>query len=195
MTKVRHYVLLAILLVLVLAPFFFWPDVFIGLEEISSHAHRFWTTPYFYLGDQPATLGFLFKVILFLLTLALLTHFFRRFLRRAILARTALDEGLRFAIEKVASYFIFVIGLLVGLQTTGLNLTSLAFLGGAIGIILGFGLQNISSNFVSGLILIVERPVRVGDRIEVGNLNGDVIRIGFIVLFVVSIGVLISFIP
>ena len=64
------------------------------------------------------------------------------------------------------------------MQATGLDLTSLAFLGGAFGIVIGFGLQNISSNFVSGLILLVERPIKVGDRIEVGNLFGDVTRIG-----------------
>ena len=64
------------------------------------------------------------------------------------------------------------------MQIIGLNVTSLAFLGGAVGIGVGLGLQNIASNFASGLILLLERPIKVGDRIEVGNLNGDVVRIG-----------------
>ncbi|MBI4465299.1 MAG: mechanosensitive ion channel family protein [Acidobacteria bacterium] len=137
-----------------------------------------WSTPLFHLGDQPVTVTSVLTIFLFLLLLAVLTRMTRRFVRRQILSRTSLDEGQRFAIEKVVGYFVFAMGLLVGLQTTGLNLTSLAFLGGAIGIVIGFGLQNISSNFVSGLILLVERPIKVGDRIEVGNLNGDVTRIG-----------------
>ncbi len=66
---------------------------------------------------------------------------------------------------------------MVGLQSAGVNLNSLLVIGGAVGIGIGFGLQNIANNFISGLVLLVERPVKVGDRIEVGGVYGDVVRI------------------
>jgi small-conductance mechanosensitive channel len=63
-------------------------------------------------------------------------------------------------------------------QTVGVNLTTFNVLAGAVGIGIGFGLQTVASNFISGLIILFERPIKVGDRIEVGNIIGDVIRIG-----------------
>ena len=66
---------------------------------------------------------------------------------------------------------------MIGLESAGLNLSSLAFLTGTIGVGVGFGLQNIVNNFVSGLILLVERPIKVGDRVEIGDLAGDIVRI------------------
>jgi small-conductance mechanosensitive channel len=64
------------------------------------------------------------------------------------------------------------------LQTVGIDLTALSILTGAVGLGIGFGLQNIASNFISGLIILFERPVRIGDRIAVGDVEGDVMRIG-----------------
>jgi small-conductance mechanosensitive channel len=73
---------------------------------------------------------------------------------------------------------VFLLGLIIGLDSTGLNLRSLLVVGGALGVGVGFGLQNIVANFVAGLVLLWERPVKVGDLIDVGNTNGEVIRIG-----------------
>jgi small-conductance mechanosensitive channel len=61
----------------------------------------------------------------------------------------------------------------IGLQSAGLNLSSLALLGGALGIGVGVGMQPIANSFVSDLVLLFERPIKVGDRVEVGHLNGD----------------------
>jgi small-conductance mechanosensitive channel len=139
---------------------------------------KIWSKPYFHIGETPVTFALALKACLYLLILVLISRLGRRFIRSEILVRTDLDPGQRYSIEKTAGYFIVALGLLVGLSTAGLNLSSLAFLGGAAGIVIGFGMQNIAHNFVSGLILLVERPIKVGDRIEVGNLNGDVIQIG-----------------
>ncbi len=88
-----------------------------------------------------------------------------------------MDQGLQYALSVGIGYLIFFLGLTIGLQSLGLDLSSLAFLGGAIGIGIGVGLQAIINNFVSGLILLVERPIKVGDRVEIENLAGDVIKI------------------
>jgi len=89
-----------------------------------------------------------------------------------------MDDGHKYALATSVEYVVFVVGLLIGLQSAGVNLSSLALLGGALGIGVGFGLQSIVNNFVSGLVLLFEGPIKVGDRVEIAALNGDVIKIG-----------------
>ena len=134
--------------------------------------------PYFHIGKLPVTPFFLVKTVLFLFGLSILTGAIRRFLLHRALVRTSLDEGQRYAFAHMMGYVVYLFGLLVGLQLVGLNLSNLVLLGSAIGIGLGFGLQNVANNFVSGIIILTERPIRVGDRVEVGGTNGDVVRIG-----------------
>ncbi len=76
------------------------------------------------------------------------------------------------------SLLIYVIGLLIGLQAAGVNLNSLAILGGSLGIGVGFGLQSIVANWVAGWVLLIEQPFRIGDRIDVGGTAGVVGRVG-----------------
>jgi len=144
----------------------------------SGDVDRILTQPYFRLGQLPITLGFLIKAFAFLLALSFFSRFSRQLLQRQILVHTPWDLGQQYAISRVLGYLIFVFGLVVGLQSLGVNLSSLVVLGGALGVGAGFGLQPIVSNFVSGLVLLVERPVRIGDRVEVGKTVGDVMRIG-----------------
>ncbi len=89
-----------------------------------------------------------------------------------------MELGQQYALARVVGYAIFLVGFMVGLQSAGVNLNSLLVLGGTLGIGLGFGLQNIANNFVSGLVLLAEQPIRVGDRVEVDGTSGDVVRIG-----------------
>jgi len=91
-----------------------------------------------------------------------------------VLARRGVDVGLREALGAIARYTVIGVGTLVILQAAGINLTSLNVLVGAVGVGLGFGLQNITSNFFSGLILLLERPIRIGDRVEIGGTVGEV---------------------
>ncbi len=77
----------------------------------------------------------------------------------------------------ISYYVILVLGLMGILQTTGLDLSFFTILTGAIGIGIGFGMQMIFSNFISGIIILVEKPLKLGDRIEVGNISGNVQRI------------------
>lgn len=141
-------------------------------------AYRMLTEPYFRLGGLPITPEFLIKVFAFLVALSFFSRFCRTFLQKDILTRTPWDRGQQYAVARVTGYLIFLFGLIVGLQSLGVNLSSLVVLGGALGVGAGFGLQPIVSNFVSGLVLLVERPVRIGDRVEVGNTFGEVVRIG-----------------
>ncbi len=174
--RVKILLLTFLFLVLVLISGGWLFDLFAAMTGVD--AEHLWTTPYFYLGEKAITLAVILQLFLFLMVLVILSKLVRGLLQTQILPRTSFDSGQQYTIVRAAGYLIFTLGILIGLHSSGLNLSSLAFLGGTFGIILGFGLQNISSNFVSGLILLVERPLKVGDRIEVGTLNGDVTHIG-----------------
>jgi small-conductance mechanosensitive channel len=123
----------------------------------------------------------LWTLAYFLVLLVLLFYFagkLRHWLVERVLVKTSLDLGARQAIGSITRYVALLIGLLVVLQTVGIDLTTLNVIAGAVGIGIGFGLQNVASNFISGLIILIERPIKVGDRIEVGEVDGDVIEIG-----------------
>lgn len=94
-----------------------------------------------------------------------------------VLARQGFDIGMREAVGAIVRYATISLGVLVILQSAGINLTSLNVLVGAIGVGLGFGLQNITNNFFSGLIILFERPVKIGDRVEVQGVTGEVRQI------------------
>src|SRR4029453_3341025 len=95
-----------------------------------------------------------------------------------VLARRGFEFGMREALGALSRYVIISLGALVILQGAGIDLTSLNVLVGAIGVGLGFGLQNITSNFFSRLILLLERPLKIGDRVEIGGVVGEVHEIG-----------------
>jgi small-conductance mechanosensitive channel len=97
-----------------------------------------------------------------------------RWLIDRVLARRGFEIGIREAIGAIVRYVFITLGTLVILQAAGIDLTSLNVLVGAIGVGLGFGLQNITSNFFSGLILLFERPIRIGDRVEIAGCVGEV---------------------
>ena len=98
----------------------------------------------------------------------------KRFLFNRFLSKSGLDRSLQYTIAQICGYLVLVIGVLVALQSAGLNLSALAVFAGAIGVGIGFGLQNITRNFISGLVVLAERPIKIGDRVEVGNVTGQV---------------------
>ncbi len=133
--------------------------------------------PLFAIGHKPVTLLFFVQVAIFVLALGLIARFAMRILERRVMVHTSLAASQQYAISRILSYLIFLLGVLIGLESLGLDLSSLLVVGGALGLGVGLGLQPIISNFVAGLILLVEQPVRLGDRIELGGLQGDVLAI------------------
>ena len=137
------------------------------------------TKPLFQLGQTPVSLATMVEFVVVITLVVLLSRLIRRLLRTRVLARTKLDVGQQYAIARIASYVVLVIGLLISAETFGVKLSSLAVIAGALGVGIGFGLQNIVGNFVSGLVILAERPIQIGDRIDLGNNTvGKVMRIG-----------------
>ena len=106
-----------------------------------------------------------------------ITRVFQRLLNEKLLPQTRLDPGVRHSLSALVGYIGFVFAALFAISMLGLNLSNLAIIAGALSVGIGFGLQNIVNNFVSGLILLLERPVKVGDWVVVGQHEGFVTRI------------------
>lgn len=134
--------------------------------------------PLLKLGDATVSLWTFVYFVVLLALLFIIAGKARKWLVQSVLTRTKLDVGARQAIGSIARYLLLLVGMLVALQTVGIDLTTLNVIAGAVGIGVGFGLQNIANNFISGLIILFERPIKIGDRIEVGDVDGDVIEIG-----------------
>ncbi len=127
--------------------------------------------------EHPLKIFDLFRAIFFLTLLAYLSGKFKSVFVKQILSKYSDDIGVSQSIGTIIQYVLLIIGGLIVIQNSGINLGSLNVLAGALGVGIGFGLQNIANNFISGLIILFERPVKVGDRIDVGSITGDVIKI------------------
>jgi potassium-dependent mechanosensitive channel len=120
--------------------------------------------------------GILLALIIFCVTHAV-TRIGRRLLSEKVLYSRDFERGLKDSIVTISSYIIWGLGILFALGVLGVNTTSLAVVFGALSIGIGFGLQNIFNNFISGLILLFERPIQVGDYVEVNNIWAEVKKI------------------
>ncbi len=133
--------------------------------------------PMFSLGEEPIT-PLSVIVLLVILSLTWVVGGRVRWLLERRLGKIAdIQEGTLHIIGNLGRYLILFVGLFVGFQSVGLQLDSVIVIFGALGVGIGFGLQNIANNFISGVILLVERPIKVGDVVEVGGELGTVERI------------------
>ena len=155
------------------------------MESIKSFylsAQEFLQEPLFNLGKSTFTLSTILYLVISIFLLFFLTAKFRKLLADKILAKYNVDIGIRQAISSILRYIIITLGLIIIIQTAGIDMSFITVLAGALGVGIGFGLQNITNNFVSGIVILLERPVKVGDRIEVitqsgERISGDVVTI------------------
>jgi len=152
------------------------------LKNFYLSAREFLDHPLFKLGNSAFTLSTILYLVISITLLFYLSSKLKKLLQNRILAKYNVEVGVRQAISTILRYVIVVVGLVVIIQTAGIDLSFITILAGALGVGIGFGLQNITNNFVSGIVILIERPVKVGDRIEVNTtsgekVNGDVINI------------------
>ena len=133
-----------------------------------------WSAP---LPGVPISLVQIFLLVGFLMLVFWISSRTKHFLFNRFLVHSGLDRSLQYAISQIASNVILVVGIFIVLQNTGIHLEALTVFAGAIGVGIGFGLQNITSNFISGLVILAERPITIGDRVEVAGVVGQVQKI------------------
>ena len=131
----------------------------------------------FTINQTPVTLASLILFLGVFLGFLLLAKGLTRLFMRRLLVRFHVDEGIQYNLERIVRYSVGIIGAIVAFQFIGIDLSGLAVIFGLLSVGVGFGLQNVTSNFVAGLILLFERPIAVGDRIVVGETEGDVVDI------------------
>ncbi|MGD9842111.1 MAG: mechanosensitive ion channel family protein [Steroidobacteraceae bacterium] len=154
------------------------------MDELNQWLGQFWgffTTAAFQIGTVSISVshvvGFLVVVLSCWLGASLVEHAIVRVLTH----RFAMpgDQSAGYAIGRLSRYATWIVGGFIGLQLVGFNLSNLAIIGGALGIGIGFGLQNIVGNFVSGIILLVERSLKVGDFVDLASgVRGTITEIG-----------------
>jgi len=146
-------------------------------QDVLTKAKEILEIELFTIQSDPITIGSILIFFIFLTGFLILGSITRRVLQNKFLKRFDIDHGLRFTLSRVAQYIIVIVGVLVSFQFLEINLTSLAVVFGLLSVGIGFGLQNITANFISGLIIMFERPISVGDRVLVGDKEGDVTEI------------------
>ncbi len=130
------------------------------------------------IDDQPITVGKVVIGFILLLIGYILSRRISRLLGTRVLPRLGMNEGVSAALQTIAFYLMLATVGLFTLEMLHIPVTVFTFLGGAIAIGVGFGSQNVLNNFISGLILLAERPVRVGDLVEIDGLQGNIEQIG-----------------
>ena len=148
-----------------------------GGLAFASSASQSLEEPLFSLGGIEISAYRIIVALLLMLFILALGRWVRGVTYRWALYRIR-DLGVRHSLSVFIQYVVVLIGLLIVLRSTGMNLTTMAVFAGAAGVAVGIGLQAIASNFLSGLLLLIERPLRAGDIVTVGTHEGEVTRVG-----------------
>lgn len=130
------------------------------------------------LGSAPVSILDIFRVLTLILLVTLAARITSNLIKRKVLHETGINRGVQEAIAIMLRYSLIFIGCIVVLQASGINLSSLAILASALGVGAGLGLQNIVKDIGSGLVLVFERPIQVGEFVQIGEQMGTVERIG-----------------
>jgi small-conductance mechanosensitive channel len=145
-----------------------------GLGAIGRVWH--YLNQYYEIGSVKISVTSVVEGLLVLVATVFLSRVLTRLLQRRIAKRAYLDPGLQYTLGRLTQYLIFILGLLLSIKVASptIDLTSIAVIFTALSVGIGFGLQYIAADIASGFILLFERPVRVGDRITIGEDEGDV---------------------
>ncbi|MFO1235037.1 MAG: mechanosensitive ion channel [Rivihabitans pingtungensis] len=128
----------------------------------------------FHIGKTKLSASMLLNGIFWLIAIILASMWVSRIIEKRVLGFNHLDMNLRIVLVNLSRTLLVVLGVLIALPVVGIDLTVLSVFGGALGVGLGFGLQKIASNYVSGFIILLERSIRIGDRVSIEN------RVGYI---------------
>jgi small-conductance mechanosensitive channel len=145
-------------------------------NEIISKITAWISVPLFELRGNPISVKSLIVLASLLWGFYWLSKWIEKFAHKTLLYKD-IDPGIKGSIERFSRYFILIIGTFVSLSSIGINLTTLTAVGGFALVGIGFGLQNITQNFMSGIVILLERPIKKGDIVRVGDTSGRVLDI------------------
>ena len=142
------------------------------LQTIKQFCVKVWNTELF----ASVTIGSILLLLILFASVIIIERIVQKQLIRRFLSRTKLQSSLQFGLSRIIGYTLIAVGFYVAFQLVGVDLSSLAIIAVSLGVGVGFGLQNIINNFVSGIIILAERPISIGDRIEVAGVAGRVTK-------------------
>lgn len=148
-----------------------------SLSDILAYIYQVLNFPLFTVKSATVTVSSILMFFIVMAGFLLLSKIFLKILLTKLLSQLKIDHGTRYNLLRIAHYIVLVIGAIVSFQFIGIDLSGLIVIFGFLSVGIGFGLQNIASNFISGLIILLERPIKVGDRVTVGEIDGDVVEI------------------
>ncbi len=146
------------------------------MESFSMAFKSFWyylSFPLFEISGNRISLLSLLMAMVVLFTAIKLAKIVEKMIGR-VLEDKEIDRGVKGSIERIGRYIVMLSGVLVSLDTVGISLSSLAAISAVLMVGIGFGLQNVTLNFISGLIILLERPIKVGDMVELEGVSGRV---------------------
>ena len=143
------------------------------LQTIKQFCVKVWNIELF----GSVTIGSVFLLLILFASVIIVERIVQKQLIRRFLCRTKLQPSLQFGLSRIIGYTLIAVGFYVAFQLVGVDLSSLAIIAASLGVGIGFGLQNIINNLVSGIIILAERPISIGDRIEVAGVAGRVTKI------------------
>jgi len=155
----------------------FWAYGWTGESAALASIWSFLEQPVFTVGNAAVTLWGIFATLTILLVVIWLGQWGRAITYRWVFSQIS-DLGVRHSLSVFTQYAVVLSGLLIILRVIGIDLTTLAVFAGAVGVGIGLGMQSFANNFVSGLLLLVERPLRSGDIVKIGEYEGEVVGIG-----------------
>jgi len=147
------------------------------LTNLFEQINKILNAALFSLGEAKISLGAFLKFIIILTLFIYISKKISDLFAKKILTKLPLQEGTQYVLKRFSEYALIVIGIIIAFNSIGIDLRGLTVIFGLLSVGIGFGLQNITSNFISGLILLFEQPIKVGDRVTVGDTEGDVVEI------------------
>lgn len=148
------------------------------MESLLSHLKELLAYPLFVTEKSQITVLTVILFVTLIIVLFSLSNFLQRFIQKKILKYTKIESGAQQSVATIFKYAFVALGLVLIIQNTGIDLSAFSMLAGAVGIGVGFGLQNVVNNFIAGIIILFERPIKIGDRIEINKIEGTVKHIG-----------------
>jgi small-conductance mechanosensitive channel len=148
-----------------------------ALSEIFDNISTVLYYKLFEINQTPITIMSLVMFVIVVAVFYVFSRLLNRVILRRILKRFEIEKGTSYRMRRISHYLIMVTGIVVAFQFVGIDLGGLAVIFGLLSVGIGFGLQNITSNFISGIILLFEQPIKVGDRVTVGETEGNVTAI------------------